>query len=71
MRPTNRAPDDGDSAAIPVIFLRLVIFLAGRLRRPHRPMQITKTVGWLKNKSNSNLSELKSFEKIALKYRYI
>ena len=33
-RPTKRAPDAGDSAAIPSIFLRLFIFLAGRLRRP-------------------------------------
>ena len=34
-RPTKRAPDAGDSAAIPSSFLRLSIFLAGRLRRPH------------------------------------
>ena len=34
MRPTKRAPDAGDSAAIPSSFLRLFIFLAGRLRRP-------------------------------------
>ena len=33
-RPTKRAPDAGDSAAISSSFLRLVIFLAGRLRRP-------------------------------------
>ncbi len=32
--PTKRAPDAGDSAAISSIFLRLSIFLAGRLRRP-------------------------------------
>jgi hypothetical protein len=32
--PTKRAPDAGDSGAIPIIFLRLIIFLAGRLRRP-------------------------------------
>ena len=32
--PTKRAPDAGDSAAIPSIFLRLSLFLAGRLRRP-------------------------------------
>ena len=32
--PTKRAPDAGDSAAISGSFLRLVIFLAGRLRRP-------------------------------------
>ena len=31
---TKRAPDAGDSAHIPSIFLRLIIFLAGRLRRP-------------------------------------
>ena len=31
---TKRAPDAGDSAAISSSFLRLVIFLAGRLRRP-------------------------------------
>ena len=34
-RPTKRAPDAGDSAAISSSFLRLIIFLAGRLRRPH------------------------------------
>ena len=34
-RPTKRAPDAGDSADIPSSFLRLIIFLAGRLRRPH------------------------------------
>ena len=33
-RPTKRAPDAGDSAVIPSSFLRLFIFLAGRLRRP-------------------------------------
>ncbi len=33
-RPTKRAPDAGDSAAISNSFLRLIIFLAGRLRRP-------------------------------------
>jgi|GEM_PF-2879006 len=45
-RPTKRAPDAGDSAHIPSSFLRLIIFLAGRLRRPrpsagnaHRYMQ--------------------------------
>jgi len=32
--PTKRAPDAGDSAAISSSFLRLFIFLAGRLRRP-------------------------------------
>ena len=31
---TKRAPDAGDSAAISSSFLRLVIFLVGRLRRP-------------------------------------
>ncbi len=33
-RPTKHAPDVWDSAAIPNSFLRLFIFLAGRLRRP-------------------------------------
>ena len=33
-RPTKRAPDAWDSAQISSSFLRLVIFLAGRLRRP-------------------------------------
>ena len=42
--PTKRAPDAGDSAAISGIFLRLVIFLAGRLSRP-RPAQVTQSVG--------------------------
>ena len=33
-RPTKRAPDAGDSAAISSSFTRLFIFLVGRLRRP-------------------------------------
>ena len=33
-RLTKRAPDAGDSGGISSSFLRLVIFLAGRLRRP-------------------------------------
>ena len=33
-RRTKRAPDAGDSAQISGSFLRLIIFLAGRLRRP-------------------------------------
>ena len=33
-RPTKRAPDAGDSAAISSSFLHLIIFLVGRLRRP-------------------------------------
>ena len=32
--PTKRAPDAGDSVHIPSSFLRLSLFLAGRLRRP-------------------------------------
>ena len=31
---TKRAPDAGESAVIPSSFTRLIIFLAGRLRRP-------------------------------------
>ena len=31
---TKRAPDAGESAHIPSIFIRLSIFLVGRLRRP-------------------------------------
>ncbi len=34
VRLTKRAPDAGDSAQISSNFLRLVIFLVGRLRRP-------------------------------------
>ena len=48
-RPTKRAPDAGDSAAISSSFLRLIIFPVGRLRRPrpsagnaNRWTQITK-----------------------------
>ena len=33
-KPTKRAPDAGDSTHIPGSFLRLIIFLVGRLRRP-------------------------------------
>ncbi len=33
-RPTKRAPDAGDSAAISGSFLRLSLFPVGRLRRP-------------------------------------
>ena len=51
---TKRAPDAGDSAAISSSFLRLITFLAGRLRRP-RPgcragrdtAQVTQTVSLL------------------------
>ncbi len=32
--PTKRAPDAGESAQISGSFLRCIIFLAGRLRRP-------------------------------------
>ncbi len=32
--PTKRAPDAGDSAPFSGIFLRLCLFLVGRLRRP-------------------------------------
>ncbi|HNE06433.1 MAG TPA: hypothetical protein PLT08_18035 [Anaerolineales bacterium] len=32
--PTKRAPDAGDSVAIPSSFTRLIIFLVGRLRHP-------------------------------------
>ena len=34
-RPTKHAPDAGESAHIPGSFTRLIIFLVGRLRRPH------------------------------------
>ncbi len=34
LRLTKRAPDAGESAAISGSFLRLSLFLAGRLRRP-------------------------------------
>ena len=43
-RPTKRAPDAGDSAAISSSFLHLIIFLAGRLRQVHAPGQVTQTV---------------------------
>ena len=49
--PTKRAPDAGDSAAISSSFLRLIIFLVGRLRRPH-PAQVTQTVRWLTMNTN-------------------
>jgi len=35
-RLTKRAPDAGESAQISGSFLRFIIFLAGRLRRPRR-----------------------------------
>ena len=40
-RRTKRAPDAGDSAAISGSFLRLFIFLVGRLRRP-RPSAVLR-----------------------------
>ena len=52
--PTKRAPDAGDSAAIPSSFLRLSIFLVGRLRRP-APAQVTHAVGCFPAKQNKNL----------------
>ncbi len=42
---TKRAPDTGDSGAIPGIFLRLSIFLAGRLRRPRPSAGPRKALG--------------------------
>ena len=44
MRPTKRAPDAGDSAHIPSSFTRRNLFLAGRLRRPCAPAQVTHAV---------------------------
>lgn len=43
-RPTKRAPDAGDSGAIPSLFLRLSIFPVGRLPPP-APARVTQTVG--------------------------
>ena len=43
---TKRAPDAGDSAHISGSFLRLSIFLVGRLRLPALA-QVTQTVGHL------------------------
>ena len=48
-RLTKRAPDAGDSAAISSSFLRLSLFLAGRLRRP-RP-SAGNAIRWAKPKS--------------------
>ena len=44
-RPTKRAPDAGDSAQISGSFLRLSIFLAGRLRRPLPQRRQRKPLG--------------------------
>lgn len=49
--PTKRAPDTGDSVDIPSSFTHLIIFMAGRLRRP-RPAQVTQAVGWLANQGH-------------------
>ena len=40
---TKRAPDAGDSAPFSGIFLRLSLYLVGRLRRP-APAQVTQAV---------------------------
>ena len=42
--PTKRAPDAGDSGAIPSLFLRLILFPVGRLPPP-APARVTPTVG--------------------------
>jgi len=57
--PTKRAPDAGDSAVIPGSFLRLFIFLAGRLRRP--PPSAGNANRWAVNKisfKGKNMNEL-------------
>ena len=48
--PTKRAPDAGDSGAIPSIFLRLIIFPVGRLPAVPAPARVTQTVGRLAQK---------------------
>ena len=53
MRPTKRAPDAGDSAQISGSFLRLSIFLVGRLRRP-RPSAGNANRWVLGYKQNTN-----------------
>ncbi len=50
--PTKRAPDAGESAAISGSFLRLIIFLAGRLRRPHPSAGNANR--WLAGSHNTN-----------------
>ncbi len=52
--PTKRAPDAGDSTAISGSVPRLIIFLAGRLRRP-APAQVTQAVGHFLLSHNSGL----------------
>ena len=52
--PTKRAPDAGDSAHIPSSFTRLIIFLAGRLRRP-RP-SAGNANRWAASLRNQNMS---------------
>ena len=47
-RPTKRAADAGDSVAISSSFLRLIIFLAGRLRRPRPSAGIPYRGRWRK-----------------------
>ena len=60
---TKRAPDAGESAHIPSSFTRLIIFLAGRLRRP-RPSagnanRWAAVVGkYLQIKSNSTINKV-------------
>ena len=49
---TKRAPDAGDSAQIPSSFLRLFIFLVGRLRRP-RPSAGNASRWALRGKPNT------------------
>ena len=45
--PTKRAPDAGDSAAISISFLRLIIFPVGQRVPPPAPARVTQTVGRL------------------------
>ena len=64
---TTRAPDAGDSVAISGSFLRLSLFLAGRLRRPH-PSAGNARRGHFKSqhkKTATNISSKLSFQKFS------
>ena len=61
--PTKRAPDAGDSGAIPSIFLRLSIFPVGRRSAAPAPARVTQTVGrTVQNDSGDNQGAYYAFK---------
>ncbi len=60
-QPTKRAPDAGDSAHIPSIFTRLIIFPVGRLRRPRPSAGNANRWALTPKKTQTGFSKMKQF----------